>query len=445
MQKIQLPRKLAMGRSLWRLLSSSTKVAAQMLLGLARALGRAAAALAKAESRDRIIATARTGTDRKIMAALGTFNGLPKTTKRLMLSAVGIVFVLAVGVTVLLKAQARSAEQTAYEAKVAEVETTIEKAAGAVIYKDENQARQLYNDALDLAKALPADTGERAAEAAELVALIQGAFNELRHLVNIPAPTELGALSNTTGRALFTSGSAVYVYAEDKNAYLLDNAKRTLEPIAVSNGEIGLPVEVTAENGTVLFLDDRPGVGRFDLSNKLSQITNVKPSSDSVRWTDLAIYGGRLYVLEPTTGQIIKYNRAGSDFDGGTRWIKARSTDLTDAVSLAIDATVFILKRDGKIVRFIGGSEVGWEQGAADPTVAGATDIWTDAESAFVYVLDPGTERLIVYDKEKGGLVTQYRSDAFQGLTDFLVDEKNRVIYLLAGSKLYSITASHLK
>jgi hypothetical protein len=39
----------------------------------------------------------------------------------------------------------------------------------------------------------------------------------------------------------------------------------------------------------------------------------------------------------------------------------------------------------------------------------------------------------------------QYRSDAFENLTDFIVDENDYTIYLLADTRLYSIAASHLE
>ncbi len=447
-QRMRLPsRRLAVGRSLWRLFGSSVAVALRMLLGSAKWTARTTVSLAKKDTRSQIVASVRTGTDRGIRSVLGRFNRLPKTTKTLMVAALGIVFVLATGITVMQRAQARSAELAAYEEKVVAVEDTIEKASGAVIYKDESQARRLYAEALALAQALPTDTDDRAQAAADLQARINGAFNELRHLVNIPQPTLLGELDSAagiSGRGMFSAGGGVYVMGSDKRVYLLDASGRALAAVETSDGEIGVPAEVVSENGEVLFLDDRPGVSRLDLENKLLQITNVQPVSGS-RWTDLSLYGGKLYVLEPSSGQIVKYNRAGSDFDGGTKWIRAKTTDLSNAVSIAIDATVFVLKQNGQLIRFVGGSEVGWTQGTVDPAMTAATDVWTAANSDFVYVLEPSTQRLVVYEKETGDLVTQYRSDAFQGLADFLVDETNKIIYLLAGPKLYSITASHLK
>lgn len=447
--RVRLPsaRLFSVGRSLWRLGASSAVVAVRLLVGTARWSVRFAASLAKHDTRPQVIAAVRTGTHRHVRFVLGRFNRLPKTSKTLLVAAAGILLVLVTGISVIRRAQVRSADLSAYREKITAVEDAIELASGAVIYRDESRARTLYAEALALAQALPSDTPARAEDAADLEARINGAFNELRHLVNVPQPTLLGELNATEGvtlRSAFAQGGGIYVLGSDKRTYLLDASGRSLSAVETSDGEVGVPLEVTTENEQVLFLDDRPGVSRLDLENKLLQITNVQPAAGA-RWTDLALYGGKLYALEPSSGQIVKYNRTGSDFDGGTKWIRAKTTDLSDAVSLAIDATVFVLKQNGQLVRFVGGSEVGWTQGTADPAMTAATDVWTSPESAYVYVLEPSTQRLAVYEKEDGDLVTQYRSDAFQGLTDFLVDEPNKTIYLLAGSKLYSITASHVK
>jgi hypothetical protein len=441
------PKHRAILRSLWRLGFSSISVATHILANAVTWTARLAVALAKRETRSRMVATTKTGTKQTIQSATDRIRRLPKSTKTLSIAAIGIVLILVGSVSIFQHAQTRSAEAAAYQKQVVKVEDMMEKASGAVIYKDETQARKLYAEALSLAQTLPTDTNERANTAAKMKNSINGAFDELRHLVNIPQPALLGELDSAnglTGRALVASGGGIYAFGSDKRVYLLDAASRSLSPVETSDGEVGIATSASSDDGMVLFLDDRPGVSRLDLDNKLLRVTNVLPPSGS-RWTDLALYGGKLYVLEPTSGQIVKYNPAGSDFDGGTKWIRAKTADLSDAVSLAIDATVFVLKPNGQIVRFVGGSEVGWNQTPADPAVGTATDIWTSAESKYVYVLDPSTQRLIVYEKENGSLVTQYRSDAFQGLTDFLVDETDKTIYLLAGPKLYSITASHLK
>ncbi len=399
------------------------------------------------EQRERVINTVKTTTDARIRQFIATYKGLPKSSKTLALAGVGIIIALAVGISVLQNAQARSAEVAAYDSLVKKVEDTIEKAGGAIIYKDETQARKLYTSALALATALPQETEERVAQSKNLIGEINQAFDTLRHLVNIPSPNlvaELGFDDGSTGKTLFSNGGLMYVVSSNKQLSVLDLAKKTFTSLETKDGGSGIPLETTTEDGTILILDDRPGVTRLDIPNAQMQLTNVKPI-EGTRWTDIALYNSKLYVIEPKSGQLIRYNRAGNEYDGGTRWIKALSTDLSDAVSLTIDATVFVLKQNGKIVRFVSGSEVGWTQASVDPVVATATDIWTNTDSAYVYVLEPATQRLIVYKKEGGSLVTQYRSDAFTGVTDFLVDEPNKTIYFLAGTKLYSISASHLK
>lgn len=437
--------RLSLFKSLWRLALSSGLVAFRMLLNSAKWSAATTVSIARPEARTRIVTAVRLVTGKHARFVIGGWKRVPKMTKTLMAAAVALVVVLAFGIGAMQKSQAVSTELAAYQEKVSEAQSAIEKAGAAIIYKDEGQARVLFANALALANALPRDTAERAQAADALVFQIDSAFNDLRHIANIPAPTLLGELPpGVTGRVLFASGAGTYVLGSDRQAYLLDPSAKSLTAIPTETGETGIPAEVTSESGQTLFLDDRPQISRLDLENKQAQVTNLKPGAGK-RWTDLALYNGKLYVLEPTTGQIVRFNRAGNDFDGGTNWVKAKTADLTDSVSIAIDATVFVLKRSGQVIRFVGGSEVGWHQAPVDPPLSAASDISTTADSQYVYVMEPSTKRLVVYKKDGGDLVTQYRSDAFESLSDFLVDEGSKTAYFLSGSRLYSITASHLK
>ena len=142
---------------------------------------------------------------------------------------------------------------------------------------------------------------------------------------------------------------------------------------------------------------------------------------------------------------VVRFTRSGSSFDGQTDWITSRTVPLDTAVSLTVDGDVYVLMQNGSVSRFANGSEEGWSTGLVDPRLTQASKVWTSADSAYLYVLEPTTQRLVVFKKDTGEFVVQYRSDAFQGLTDFVVDEDGYTMYLLAGSKLYSIAPSHLE
>ncbi len=376
------------------------------------------------------------------------YKQLPATTKYLVFGALGVLCLFAGSIVFVSNARERDAAEAAYVKQTESVEATIERAAGAVIYHDETQARTLYAEALAKTNALPSDTPEHQAATSAFRTQISAALDDLRHLTTIVSPTMVADLStlapDLTGRALTSVSGATYVFASDKRVYRYDAATQAFVLAPTGEASVGSPLATSSEDGEALVLDDRPGINTFTPASSTLSITDLKPA-DGTRWTDVALYGGRVYVLQPSDNQIIRFSPAGAGYTTGANWIKARSTDLSDAVSLAIDGTVFVLKGNGGIVRFVAGSETGWATPAIDPALTAPTDIWTSPESSFVYILEPATQRLVILKKDDALLVAQYRSDTWSGLSDFLVDEANKTIYLIAGSKMYSIAASHLK
>ncbi len=358
------------------------------------------------------------------------------------------VIVLIIGISVLSKSQARAQDEEAYQEQMVAIEDLMERAGGAVIYKDENQARSLYLNAQTLIESLPTDTPERQEQAQELNQDLQAALNEIRHLVTIPNPPLLADLETLTdgvfGNALTLASGNLFVAGSDGRLYQFNKTEKRFD-VAASLGEGSLlPIAMSQEDGRTYLLG-QDGIA-YGTSFENQTLSSLSIGDD--RWVDLEAYANRLYFLRPTSdveGQIIRFTRNGSSFDGETEWITSRTVSFDSATSLTIDGNVYVLMADGNVSRFGNGSEEGWKVGVVDPRLTQATKIWTSPESSYLYILEPSSQRLIVFEKETGAFLVQYRSDAFQNLTDFIVDEAGYTIYLLAGSKLYSIAPSHLE
>jgi hypothetical protein len=61
----------------------------------------------------------------------------------------------------------------------------------------------------------------------------------------------------------------------------------------------------------------------------------------------------------------------------------------------------------------------------------------------FIHILEPKEKRLAVF-KKTGEFLLQYRFDQYNELNDFIINETDGIIYLLADNKLIKIQASHL-
>jgi len=371
------------------------------------------------------------------------------STRMLMGGVALSLVVLVIGISVISKSQAQAAEEEIYQAQLASIEDVMERAAAAVIYKDEPQARNLYQNAQTLIEGLPANTPERQEKEQSLVRDLQAALNEIRHLVTIPNPPLLADLETLTdgvfGNGMTLASGNVLVAGSDGRLYQFNRTEKRFDVAAgLSEGSLS-PIAMSQEDGRTYLLDTDGQSYGVSFEN---QLLNLLAQKDD-RWVDLEAYANRLYFLRPTgdsaEGQIVRFTRSGSSFDQETEWITSRTVPFDTAVSLAIDGSAYVLMRDGSISRFASGSEEGWSVGVVDPLVTQATKVWTSTESRYLYVLESVTQRLVVFQKDSGAFVVQYRSDAFQGLTDFVVDEEGYTVYLLAGSKLYSIAPSHLE
>jgi hypothetical protein len=366
------------------------------------------------------------------------------SAKLIALAALGILAALAVSIYFLSKVQARQAETDAYQTVVERIEDRLEQGAAALIYKDNERAGRFYAEAETALATLPTNTPVRAAKAANYREQIALANDTIRHIVRILEPAKVASLpSGVSGAALAASQGRFFVFGQDKKAYELDMVGKTLKLVETSDGAVGIVEAAAGADKMIYFLDDRPGISTFDPTAKQLQVAKLAPESGQV-WRDITYYGDKLYVLVASgEGQIMRYAPSGTDFGAGSAWIKSKSVTFDDAASFSIDGTIFVLKNNGQIIRFASGSEVGWTFESAAPPLVAAEKIWTDADSAFVYVLDRGNQRLIIYHKDNGRIAVQNILPTLT-ITGFIVDEKNRTILLLAGESVYSLSADHL-
>ncbi len=433
---------------LLKILIAAALVTFSLLLGLIHYFYKLALTLKNTDHKKTIKLT-RSRTDAWVNSLLIKFNVLPKTSKYILLAILVLIFILVLSIMFISRAKVKERETEAYNASIQVVEEKRDAALASVIYHDENQARELLLEAMNLIERLNTETDERKAKQEILRTEIEDALDDLRHIEKIDEPTvlanlrEVEAEANAESIALATNG--LFVLTDNQKAYLVDQNSKSLEAIEIGESDAGIPVATGYDdtNNVIYFLDERPGISMFDPDQNIlsSVVIGLVPGIIP----DIEVYARRIYAISPTTEQIIRYSRAGSGFDNGSAWITSKTASLTDAVSITIDGDIYILKADGAIIKFSNNQEVGWNLGIIDPALAGATFIWTDDDSKYLYVLEPVGKRVVVIEKESGSLVVQYYSENFSDLKDFVIDEESKKIYLLAGTQILAIDATHLK
>ncbi len=160
---------------------------------------------------------------------------------------------------------------------------------------------------------------------------------------------------------------------------------------------------------------------------------------------DMAGFGSNLYLLDKK-GEIWKYPIAENGFGTKQKWLKGEAADFSQVVSVAIDGAIWVLGNDGKIWKFIQGTEENFRVTGLAKSLLNPSIIYTDSEQSSLYVLDKGNSRIVVL-KKTGEYDSEYvwpasPSQGGQGIKDavgLVVSEKEKKIFLLGGSKIYTL------
>lgn len=396
-------------------------------------------------TRDRSVAMPSMKARPNIKKPKAWFKALPKSSKGLLVAALGCIVLFGLGTGAFLYKRAEGAKRVAYESQVARVEDLLTQAEGALIYKDRTKAKQLIENAKTELATLPATTPEEQMNIERLTARIDTHQDNLRNIIRVSQPTTLGNLpEGTTGAALVKIGPDIIVLDTEANAYKQTTDGSALAKEEGVKGSVGRPLSVAVNNTQVLFLDDRPGLSSYDTESKQSKVLEYDVQKYAPR--AITTYNGRLYALGTLDGapQILRSSSSSNGFGTPSAWIKTRTSDLTNAVSLAIDTRIYVLTSSGTITAFLEGNELGWKSIPIDPPLTATTSLLTDSDSDYLYVLEPTTKRIVVFKKQDGTFVSQYEFTTDTTPVSFAVDETTKTLFLLTANTLLSTSLTHL-
>jgi hypothetical protein len=163
----------------------------------------------------------------------------------------------------------------------------------------------------------------------------------------------------------------------------------------------------------------------------------IKNDSGWQKAGGLASYFGNIYVLDKKQNQIFKFVQTDSGFSK-TNYFASISPDLSKAVSIAIDSSIYVLTSDGAVTKYTKGSAENFSLSGLDKPLLNPAVIMTNAGTDNIYVLDNGNSRVVVFDKS-GNYKNQYQATIIKGAKDFEVLEKDKKILVLSSGKVYQI------
>lgn len=150
-------------------------------------------------------------------------------------------------------------------------------------------------------------------------------------------------------------------------------------------------------------------------------------------------YLGRLYLADIGQGQMWRYGAGLYSAEAPTAWFN-EALKLDELVSLRIDGDVWLLMRNGQVLRYRDRAQLPFSLDVSVGLVRDAVDLFVgDGTNPYLYIVDGGNGRIWVFDKE-GGYQKQLAApegDPLRGLSGIFIEDVTDSLFLLTSSALY--------
>ena len=184
------------------------------------------------------------------------------------------------------------------------------------------------------------------------------------------------------------------------------------------------------------FVFGKEGIFKIDAEEKTAaKVVEKEEGWDKIK--GLSTYLENLYLLDTGANQIKKYTATASGYLPPQDYLKD-AVDLSNAVNIAIDGLIYVLKESGAVLKYLQGRKEYFQVSGLDRSFSKTTVFYTNADLDDLYVLDKDNKRIVVLEKT-GDYKAQYISEVLGEARDFIVDSEKEVIYVLVGSKIYKI------
>lgn len=371
---------------------------------------------------------------------LARFTALSVFQKILFITAFVLIFLFSQ--SIVMKGQAGG------RAKLIDIDNITQQATEAInsaeaqnVFNDEAGAKESLAQAIELFNKIP-DKRKYQEVRTELQNKIDQLSLLLQKMTYITEPELIADLNNKNAQAqtkgLAKINSLIFTFDnQNQTLYKIDTDKK--QTISIQLSGLGTIKKIDALNDkSIVLLNDKNEFYQYDIAGNSTSTKKVLTVDTPV--ADFSVYSGKIYTLQADKNQVFKHLPAGNGFNSGSTWLKD-NTPIKDASALAIGDGIFLLRTAGAISHFVDGKLQPSQYSATTPPMTAPIQIDTDAESNYVYLLDPQNQRVVVYDKN-GSTKIQYSSKQFSDIKSMAITSKEKKIYLLSGNQIYGISTN---
>jgi hypothetical protein len=231
----------------------------------------------------------------------------------------------------------------------------------------------------------------------------------------------------------------------DQEIYIFDQNKSTLLQVQaddkayqiIAGGDKLASGKLVAATDNKAYILSKDKIITIDVVKTI--MTGETKADDWGEIGDIKGFSGNVYLLDKNKGQVWKYSTGANGLASKTAYLKGKGTDLSSAVSLAIDGSVWVIFNDGTIEKFTRGASDNFVISGLDKPIDAEAKLFTNENLNNLYILDKKNLRIVVIAKDTGEYQAQYSWPGVAGVFDLAAFEDKNKILLLTGERIYQI------
>lgn len=307
------------------------------------------------------------------------------------------------------------------------------ESANAILERAEERAKQVMEN----------EAGLFRVEALDLLDRIRQKREELNNVVRVSPRMVVNVSSKSadvSAQGLIGLGDGEFMVYDRQDAYRvllnrLDDAKRVTDDGLILRG-----AHFDRQKSQVFLTTDG---SLLELNG--NQITTMK-TDDAEGWmtgNDIETYLRYVYILSPEKQQIYKYERLSNRYGPAAPYNV--NGELTDAVDMSIDGSVYVLKEGGEVIKLL--------RGEAQPFVlryvpsdalTGATKFFKVVDGNFYFLDAEHNSVVVVTDGGTTGEAQYVKQYILEGeqlgtLQDLYVDPDQSHLYVIDEKRVYAV------
>lgn len=337
--------------------------------------------------------------------------------------------------------------QAAISGLMATIEQKQNQIDASLLYNNEAGAKKLLEEVRGLMRELPQKTQAQKDQYNVLIAKHRVQIEKISRVVRADAVL-LSDFINLNSNAKPTNITLAQekIFAADageNSIYSIDLKSQLTTSINLTDQNISKLDSPNVDKNNNISYFNAGSIITFDTKTEKLSTLEIDYPTNPQKIIDFKQYNNRYYLVDSINGQIYRFNKSGSKLTGAVGWLNTKE-DLTNAVSFYITGNIYLLKNNGEISEYSKGKKQEFSISAVEPNLSQATKLTISDSLDYLYIFEPTGKRLVAFNK-KGDFINQYTSDKFDNLKDFQVDEKNKKIYFLNGTMVYSIDMVNTK